>query len=132
MSKKESSIPTDTEGKLKQLDDIENKIADAIKNAGLTITELGRENINAKNADKYTLKFLNELDEVETELSRIINYLGQVTCNTTHEGSVYGRVRENDHLKSASGSALLRSKHLMELTAPDKVTIPQQYRLTQP
>ena len=45
---------------------------------GLTITELGRDNINAKNAEKYTSKFLHELDEVETELSRVINYLGQV------------------------------------------------------
>ena len=35
MSKKETAIPTDTEGKLKQLDDIERKISDAIKNAGM-------------------------------------------------------------------------------------------------
>ena len=34
MSKKEVAIPTDTEGKLRQLDNIEQKIADAVRNAG--------------------------------------------------------------------------------------------------
>ena len=33
---------------------------------------------NTNNAEKYTTKFLQELDEVETELNRQINYLGQV------------------------------------------------------
>merc|ERR1712224_463146 len=120
--------------KFQQLSLIENKIADAIKHAGLTIQELGKEHLNQKNiqnAEKNTTKFLQELDDVENELDRQINYLGQVTCNTTHEGSIYGKVRENDHLLSATGSALLRSKQLMELTAPDKITVPPQYKLPQ-
>ena len=33
---------------------------------------------NIANAEKYTSKFLQELDDVETELNRQINYLGQV------------------------------------------------------
>ena len=60
---------------------VENKIADAIKHAGLTIQELGKEHMaqkNITNAEKYTSKFLQELDDVETELNRQINYLGQV------------------------------------------------------
>ena len=60
---------------------MENKIADAIKHAGLTIQELGKEHMaqkNITNAEKYTSKFLQELDDVETELNRQINYLGQV------------------------------------------------------
>ena len=60
---------------------MENKIADAIKHAGLTIQELGKEHLmqkNIANAEKYTSKFLQELDDVETELNRQINYLGQV------------------------------------------------------
>ena len=60
---------------------VENKIADAIKHAGLTIQELGKEHLmqkNIANAEKYTSKFLQELDDVETELNRQINYLGQV------------------------------------------------------
>lgn len=47
----------------------------------MTIQELGKEHMiqkNTNNAEKYTTKFLQELDEVETELNRQINYLGQV------------------------------------------------------
>jgi len=76
MSKKE--ITVDTEGKLKMLDEIESKIASAIKNAGLVITELSKPKVNDQNAQKYTNVFLKEIDEVETELTRQINYLGQV------------------------------------------------------
>ena len=99
--------------------------------SGTVIADLGTDNFNEKRIQQLTDKFLKGLDEVELELNRQIHYLGQVTCNTTHEGSVYGRVRENDHMITASGSALLRSKHLMELTSPDKCPIPSNYRLTQ-
>ena len=47
----------------------------------MTIQELGKEHLmqkNIANAEKYTSKFLQELDDVETELNRQINYLGQV------------------------------------------------------
>ena len=90
---------------------------------GTVISELGSDNVNEKKVMQFADKFLKGLDEVENELNRQLSYLGQVTCNTTHEGSVYGRVRENDHMLTAIGSALLRSKHLMELTAPDKCPV---------
>lgn len=76
MSKKDITI--DTEGKLKVLDDIERKIASAITNAGLVINELSKDKVIERNAEKYTDKFLKEIDDVEAELTRHINYLGQV------------------------------------------------------
>merc|ERR1712168_305715 len=124
MSKSKNSqepIAIDTEGKLKLLDDIERRISEALKCSGTVISELAKDKVNEKQAEKQTDKFLREIDEVETELTRIIQYLGQVTCNTAHEGSVYGRVREHEHLLSASGSAHLRAQKLAELTHPEKV-----------
>ena len=97
--------------------------------SGSVIAELGSDQPNEKKLFLLTDKFLKGLDDVERDLNQQLNHLGQVTCNTTHEGSVYGRVRENDHMITATGSALLRSKHLMELTAPEKCPIPQNYRL---
>ena len=76
MSKKD--IPIDTEAKLKVLDDIERKIVSAIQNAGHVMSELAKDKVNEKSADRFTDKFLKEIDEVETELTRHINYLGQV------------------------------------------------------
>ena len=81
MSKSKNSqepIATDTEGKLKSLDDIERKISEALKCSGMVISELAKDKVNEKQAEKQTDKFLREIDEVETELSRIIQYLGQV------------------------------------------------------
>merc|ERR1712233_182944 len=82
MSKKE--IPIDTEAKLKVLDDIERKIVSAIQNAGQVMTELAKDKVNEKSADRFTDKFLKEIDEVETELTRHINYLGQNVFATSH------------------------------------------------
>ena len=42
------------------------------------MTELAKDKVNEKSADRFTDKFLKEIDEVETELTRHINYLGQV------------------------------------------------------
>jgi hypothetical protein len=50
----------------------------AIQNAGQVMTELAKDKVNEKSADRFTDKFLKEIDEVETELTRHINYLGQV------------------------------------------------------
>merc|ERR1712130_10030 len=130
MSKKE--IPIDTEAKLKVLDDIERKLISAIQNAGQVMTELAKDKVNEKSADRFTDKFLKEIDEVETELTRHINYLGQVTCNTPHRGSVYGKVREHEHLLSATGSAKLRAQKLIELTHPDRVPVPVEHKLPAP
>ena len=46
--------------------------------SGLTIQELGKDTIQHTKAERATDKFIKELDEVETELTRQINYLGQV------------------------------------------------------
>jgi hypothetical protein len=55
-----------------------------------------------------------------------------VTCNTPHRGSVYGKVREHEHLLSATGSAKLRAQKLIELTHPDRVPVPVEHKLPAP
>ncbi|CBY33574.1 unnamed protein product [Oikopleura dioica] len=132
MAKREAVSSLDTEGKLKALDQIEKQLVSAIKNCGQVIGELGNEKISEKNAVKMTDKFIKEIDEVEGALTNQIHYLSQVTCSTTHEGSVYGQQKEMEQMATAHGSANLRIKKLMEITHPDKYPVPDGCRPQKP
>ena len=66
----------------------------------MTIQELGKEHLmqkNIANAEKYTSKFLQELDDVETELNRQINYLGQVFMVFCNVSNTRNRMNCNKH-----------------------------------
>ncbi|XP_003739948.1 mediator of RNA polymerase II transcription subunit 11 [Galendromus occidentalis] len=75
--------------KLKELDDIEKDVAQALHAAGQALTELGKDKPTLKPVEANTTNFLKTLQSVESNLSKHIVYLSQVSTVQPHEGSNY-------------------------------------------
>ncbi|XP_022093867.1 mediator of RNA polymerase II transcription subunit 11-like [Acanthaster planci] len=96
-----------TENRLKQLESIENDIANVVLNAGRAVSELSEEKPNEHLTEHYTRQFLKTLEKVEKSLTEQINYLSQVATGQPHEGSSYSAqkdaqmaIHRQDHIKS--------------------------------
>ncbi|XP_033637969.1 mediator of RNA polymerase II transcription subunit 11-like [Asterias rubens] len=96
-----------TENRLKQLEIIENDIANVVLNAGRAVGELSEDKPNEHLTEHYTRQFLKTLEKVEKSLSEQINYLSQVATGQPHEGSSYSAqkdaqmaIHRQEHLKS--------------------------------
>lgn len=98
-----STVNRDNGDRLRQLDQIENDLVNALCNAGQSLAELGKDETNVKIVDRETRSFLETLERVESEISKQLVYLTQVSTGQTHEGSCYGHQKvlnmSNDRLE---------------------------------
>ena len=81
-----TSVPLD---RLKALDEIEKDICQVLSSAGNALSELSKDKPSQKQVDQHATLFLTTLNNVETELTKHINYLIQVSTGQPHEGSSY-------------------------------------------
>lgn len=75
--------------RIQALDNIEKDIANVLQYAGQALTELSKDKPANKQVEAHTSQFLKTLTSVETELSKQISYLTQVSTGQAHEGSCY-------------------------------------------
>ncbi|CAG0912367.1 unnamed protein product [Notodromas monacha] len=75
--------------RLKALDEIEKDIAQVLTSASHALAEISKDKPSQKQVDQHNTQFLNTLSSVETELTKHINYLIQVSTGQPHEGSSY-------------------------------------------
>ena len=98
-----TTVNRENSDRLRQLDQIENDLVNALCNAGQSLQELSRDEPNVKIVDRETRSFLETLERVESEISKQLIYLTQVSTGQTHEGSCYGHQKvlnmANDRLE---------------------------------
>jgi len=80
---------------LRELDQIEGHISNALLSAGQAITELAKDKPTVKSVESHTTNFLKLLETVDNSLSRQINYLTQVSTGQPHEGSCYASQKDS-------------------------------------
>nr|CAG4641393.1 EOG090X0LXA [Eulimnadia texana] len=76
--------------RLQALDSVEKEIANALQCAGQSLLELSKDKPSMKQVESHASQFHKALNHVESELSKHINYLTQVSTGQPHEGSAYG------------------------------------------
>ncbi|CAL4062160.1 unnamed protein product [Meganyctiphanes norvegica] len=81
-----ASSPLD---RISALENIEKDIATVLQSGGQALTELSKDKPMNKQVEQHVNQFLKTLQNVETELSKQINYLTQVSTGQAHEGSSY-------------------------------------------
>lgn len=98
-----TTVNRDNGDRLRQLDQIEHDLVNALCNAGQSLSELAKDEPNVKIVDRETRSFLETLERVESEISKQLVYLTQVSTGQTHEGSCYGHQKvlnmSNDRLE---------------------------------
>ncbi|XP_037075067.1 mediator of RNA polymerase II transcription subunit 11-like [Pollicipes pollicipes] len=80
------AAPTD---RLQVLERIEGDIAGVLQTAANVLQELAKDKASIKQVENHSAQFLKALNGVETELTRQISYLTQVSTGQPHEGSSY-------------------------------------------
>ena len=70
-----STVPVD---RLEQLNEIEKEIVDAMKNAGASLQELSKDNATKKQTEISSTAYIKNLQKIESDLLKQINYLSQV------------------------------------------------------
>ncbi|KAF2358579.1 Mediator complex subunit Med11 [Trinorchestia longiramus] len=75
--------------RIQALDNIEKDIANVLQYAGQSLAELSKDKPANKQVETHTSQFLKTLTSVETELTKQISYLTQVSTGQAHEGSCY-------------------------------------------
>lgn len=81
-----NSSPLD---RITALENIEKDIASVLQSGGQALNELSKDKPMNKQVEQHVNQFLKTLQNVETELSKQINYLTQVSTGQAHEGSSY-------------------------------------------
>ena len=84
------AAPTD---RLQTLEKIEAEIATVLHTAASVLQELAKDKVSIKQVETHSTMFLKQLNGVETELTRQINYLTQVSTGQPHEGSSYASAK---------------------------------------
>lgn len=75
--------------RLSKLDFIEQQLILALQNSGQAFNELSKDKPSLKSVETTTTQFMKTLEGIETEISKQINYLTQVSTGQAHEGSSY-------------------------------------------
>lgn len=81
------------QGRLAELDAIEKELSTCMQAASNALSELSKDVPKAKQVETQTNSFLASLQKVESELSKQIHYLTQVSSGQSHEGSVYASAK---------------------------------------
>lgn len=110
--------PLSSKDRLTKLESIEKELASAMSSAGQAMTELAKDKPGLKNVENHSNAFLKSLSQVESDLSRQIQYLTQVSSGQAHEGSSY-----------ASQKVLTMAWHRIEHT---KTRLAELDRMNQP
>lgn len=82
--------------RLRELEDIELKLADSLLSAGTALQELSKEKPSLKQVDQHSKAFLSILQNVEIGIAEQIHYLTQVSTVQPHEGSSYATQKDAD------------------------------------
>lgn len=96
-------ISNSSQKRLQELELIEKELTSSMVSAGNALQELGKDKPSMKQVENHASSFLKSLEKVETDLSKCIHYLTQVSSGQSHEGSPY-----------ASQKILSMSGHRME------------------
>lgn len=75
--------------RLTKLEGIEKELSNAMASAGQAMAELAKDKPVLKNVESNSSAFLKSLTQVESDLSKQIQYLTQVSSGQAHEGSSY-------------------------------------------
>lgn len=81
------------QGRLAELDGIEKELSTCMQAASNALSELSKDVPKPKQVETQTNSFLTSLHKVESELSKQIHYLTQVSSGQSHEGSVYASAK---------------------------------------
>ena len=79
--------------RLQTLEKIEAEIATVLQTAASVLQELSKDKASIKQVETHSTVFLKQLNSVETELTRQIGYLTQVSTGQPHEGSSYASAK---------------------------------------
>lgn len=101
-----------SQDRLKQLQEIEKEIIKVVSNAGHALQELSKEQPVKENLNMHTREFLNSLQGVEKGLLEQITYLTEVATGQPHEGSIYGA--EKDFSLTCQGTRIAK-QHVEDL-----------------
>lgn len=102
---------------LKNLDSIEEDLAESLTSAGQALKELSKDKPNVKTVESLTSTFMSRLDRAGAELSLQIAYLTRVTTGQSAEGSSYGSKKDIKMAKSRLEHVQARLKSLESLAA---------------
>lgn len=100
---------------LKNLDTIEEDLAESLTSAGHALKELSKDKPNVKTVESLTNTFMSRLDRAGAELSLQIAYLTRVTTGQSAEGSSYGSKKDVKMAKSRLEHAQTRLQGLETL-----------------
>ncbi|CAB3998636.1 mediator of RNA polymerase II transcription subunit 11-like [Paramuricea clavata] len=101
-----------SQDRLKQLQEIEKEIVKVVSSAGHALQELSQEQPVEENLNMHTREFLNSLQGVEKGLLEQITYLTEVATGQPHEGSIYGA--EKDFSLTCQGTRIAK-QHVEDL-----------------
>ena len=75
--------------RMKELDNVEEKVVSCLHTAGKALEEVGKEKPSQKHVELLVTQFLASLQEIDSKLTENIKYLSQVSTGQPHEGSSY-------------------------------------------
>lgn len=81
--------PLSSKERLAKLESIEKELVTAMSSAGSAMTELSKDKPGLKSVENHSQAFLKSLSQMESDLSKQIQYLTQVSSGQAHEGSSY-------------------------------------------
>ena len=65
--------------RMKELDNVEEKVVSCLLAAGKALEEVGKEKPSQKQVELLVTQFLNSLQEIDSKLTENIKYLSQVS-----------------------------------------------------
>ena len=75
--------------RMKELDNVEEKVVSCLHTAGKALEEVGKDKPSQKQVELLVTQFLASLQEIDSKLTENIKYLSQVSTGQPHEGSSY-------------------------------------------
>jgi mediator of RNA polymerase II transcription subunit 11 len=120
--------------RLRKLESIEQQLCQSLQCASQAFNELSKDKPSIKHVETQTNQFLKALESVETDISKQIQYLTQVSTGQPHEGSSYASMKVNHmawHRLEHSRSRLnelerLKHSHQLQLQQHQQNALIQQ------
>jgi len=123
--------------RLRKLESIEQQLCQSLQCASQAFNELSKDKPSIKHVETQTNQFLKALESVESDISKQIQYLTQVSTGQPHEGSSYASMKVNhmawhrlEHSRSRLNE-LERLKHSHQLQLQQHQLIQQQLQHNQ-